>query len=447
MVVSKKRKDKPKEKNDFFFYLFMLVIFFNVWFPKAGVKVAGIPLTVGNVFFIILLMFWFGVVLTRNKIKFPKAATILLISVAYFIFKYSYIILKKDNFAASVTFIIPLILYPFALFIGYELVTNEYRKEKIINIIRFGFYFLCFYALLQFVVGIGGCDIPGLTVNLSDYREMGPQWYMQKSNGTSEENSKIVSTYQNGNLFGINLIFIYSLIYYYLKHKHREKEIIFSLVLFIACTFLTLSRTCWLGIVLFIFLEIIMKKEKNKSSLFIKGFVVLLCMISLVLVFIYVPSVANRFFQTDASDWVSMSGRTEGLVHVIECIFGTDNLILLFLALLIGPKGVIPYYGVAFEMFPTSLFAQTGLIGMILLYAFFINVVKELNTKDYVSGGVRSSLIIWLIIGIIECGYWLPPTALNIFLLVGLAFGNQENNKIGEVNEENNTIKNSTLQS
>ena len=163
-------------------------------------------------------------------------------------------------------------------------------------------------------------------------------------------------------------------------------------------------------------------------------------MVSLVLVFIYVPSVANRFFDTDASDWVSMSGRTEGLINVINCILGTDNIFLLLLAILIGPKGVIPLYGVAFEMLPTSLFAQTGIIGMILIYAFFIYTIKELNTKDYVSGGVRSSLIIWLIIGIIECGYWLPPTALNIFLLIGLAYGKQ-----GEKDEEVYTIKDSTL--
>lgn len=432
MVISRERKDKPKEKNSIFFYLFMLVVFFNVWFPKAGIKISGVPLTVGNVLFIILLFFWFGAILIRKNVKIPKPAIVLIVGVVYFIIKYSYIILNGSSIASNVTYIIPLILYPFAIFLGYELVTDECKKEMIINVVRFGFYFICFYALLQFVVGIGGCDIPGLTVNLSDYREMGPQWYMQKSNGTSEENAKIVSTYQNGNLFGINLIFIYSLIYYYLKHKHREKEIIFSLILFIACAFLTLSRTCWLGIVLFLFLEIIMKREKNKSSLFRKGFIILLCITSLILVFIYVPSVANRFFGTNKSDWISMSGRTEGLVNVVNCILWAKNPLLLLLSIIIGPKGLISYYGIAFEMLPTALFAQTGIIGIVLIYAFFIYVIKELNGKDYVSGGIKSSLIIWLIIGIIECGYWLPPTALNIFLLIGFAFACQDNNILEE---------------
>ena len=423
MVISKsEKKGKTEEKNSFLFYLFLLVVFFNVWFPKAGIKISGIPLTVGNVFFMILLVLWFGMALIRKKIKCPKPAVILLVGVVYFIVKYTYIVLSGSSFASNVTFIIPLILYPFGLFIGYEFIKNEKQKEIIINVIRYGFYFICFYALLQYVVGIGGCDVPGLTVNLSDYREMGPQWYMQKSNGTSEENAKIVSTYQNGNLFGINLIFIYPLIYYYLRNRKREKEIIFSLMLFIACSFLTLSRTCWLGIVLFVFFEIIMKREKNKTSLFRKGFVILLCMISLVLVFMYVPAVANRFFGTHASDWVSMSGRTEGLMNVVNSILSKDNILLLFLSLIIGPKGIISFYGIAFEMLPTALFAQTGIIGVVLIYAFFL----------YASGGIRAALVIWLIIGIIECGYWLPPTALNIFLLLGFAFACQENKMLEE---------------
>lgn len=436
MSITKVDKmNKTEGKKSIQFILLMFTVFFNVWFPKAGLKISGIPLTVGNVFFFALLLLWLATILQRNSIKFPKPVVILLVGIVYFIFKYSYIILSGGSINSNVTYIIPLILYPFGMIIAYEIIKSEEQKEKIINVVRFGFYFICFYALLQFVMGIGNCDIPGLTVNLSDYREMGPQWYMRKSNGTSEENAKIVSTYQNGNLFGINLIFIYSLIYYYLKQKHKEKEIIFSLILFITCTFLTLSRTCWLGLVLFIFIEIIMKRERNKSSLFRKGFILLLCMISLILVFNYVPSVAERFFGTDKSEWVSMSGRTEGLINVINCIFDTDNLLLLFLSLLIGPKGLISYYGVAFEMLPTALFAQTGVIGIVLIYAFFIYATKELNGKDYVSGGIKSSLIIWLIIGIIECGYWLPPTALNIFLLVGFAFACQENIPLKENNK------------
>ena len=177
---------------------------------------------------------------------------ILIFGIAYFILKYTIIYANLGTIIPSMTYIIPLLIYPLIFFVAVDIIDNKEKLDKVIKIIVYGFFFLCFYAILQYIVGIDKCDIPGLTVNLSDYREMGPLWFMQKSNGTDKANSKMVSTYQNGNLFGINLVFIYPLVYYYYSKKEKIKT--FSLILFITCAFLTLSRTCWLGIVLFIFL-------------------------------------------------------------------------------------------------------------------------------------------------------------------------------------------------
>ena len=38
-------------------------------------------------------------------------------------------------------------------------------------------------------------------------------------------------------------------------------------------------------------------------------------------------------------------------------------------------------------------------------------------------------IIIWLIVGIIECGYWLPPAALNIFMLIAFGYANKKINR------------------
>ena len=107
------------------------------------------------------------------------------------------------------------------------------------KIIVYGFWFICLYSLLQYVIGINKCAIPGLTVNLSDYQQYGEYWYMTKSNGTQLDEVKIVSTYQNGNLFGIGVLIIYPLVYnYYKKIKNKRLENL-SLILFVLCTFLT----------------------------------------------------------------------------------------------------------------------------------------------------------------------------------------------------------------
>ena len=49
--------DKTKERNGFLFNLLLITIFFNIWFPKAGIKLSEIPLTVGNVFLAITFFF------------------------------------------------------------------------------------------------------------------------------------------------------------------------------------------------------------------------------------------------------------------------------------------------------------------------------------------------------------------------------------------------------
>lgn len=413
------------KKNKFTFTLLLITIFWNIWFPKAGIKLSGIPITVGNVFFAITFFVWIINKIKSGKIKYTKISLILILGIAYFILKYTIIYANLGTLIPSMTYIIPLIIYPLIFFVTIDLIDSKEKLEKVIKIIVYGFFFLCFYAILQYIVGIDKCDIPGLTVNLSDYQEMGPLWFMQKSNGTDKANSKMVSTYQNGNLFGINLIFIYPLVYnYYIK---KEKIKTFSLVLFIACAFLTLSRTCWLGSVLFIFLEIILEREKTQKAILRKILTIFLCIICLVLVFMYIPSIANRFFGTDKSDWISMSGRTEGLVTVLKTVWSSNSIIAWF----IGPQGIVKYSGLAYEMLPLSLFAQTGIIGVILLYGFFIKAYCSFSKKDYIQKAIKLSLIIWLIIGCIECGYWLPPTALNIFMIIGLGFASQN---IKEVN-------------
>ena len=169
---------------------------------------------------------------------------------------------------------------------------------------------------------------------------------MTKSNGVQLSDTKIMSTYQNGNLFGIGLLLIYPLVYSYYNKRKNRKMCNLSLVLFIVCIFLTLSRACWLGYALSIFIEIFLKSEKTIKSILKKFSMIRLFAGVMVLIFNYVPQIANRFFNTDLDDWISMNGRTEGLI-----------------------------------------------------------------------------------VGIIECRYWLLPTALNIFMLIALGYSHKKFNR------------------
>lgn len=413
---------KRIKKNGFIFNMLLLTIFFNIWFPKAGIKLDGIPLTISNVLFGITFILWFFKKIKYGKVNISSMGYLLIITIGYCIFKYVIAYAGGKSFIKSIGYIIPLIIYPLIFFVIFDEVKNKRQINQIVKIIVYGFWFICLYSLLQYVIGINKCVIPGLTVNLSDYQQYGEYWYMTKSNGTQLTEVKMVSTYQNGNLFGIGLLLIYPVVYnYYNKIKNKKLNNI-SLIVFILCTFLTLSRACWLGIALFIIIEVIFKKNKNLRDILKKILITILIVIAIVLTFKYVPQISNRFLNTSLEDWMSMSGRTEGLIEVFKSVWDSGTIT----GWLIGPYGISQYSGLAYEMFPLSIFVQLGIIGVILMYTVFIKTVKLLKKSDTVEGAIRLAIIIWLIVGIIECSYWLPPAALNIFILIGLGYATRK---------------------
>lgn len=413
---------KKFKKNGLVFNMLLLTIFFSIWFPKAGIKFNEIPLTISNVLFGITFILWFFKKIKFGKINISPLGGLLIFTIGYCIFKYIIAYAGGKGFIESIGSIIPLTVYPLIFFVAFDEIDNKNQINQIVKIIVYGFWFICFYSLLQYGIGINKCAIPGLTVNLSDYQRYGQYWYMTKANGTQLDEVKIVSTYQNGNLFGIGLLLIYPLVYnYYKGFKNRKLENI-SLILFVLCTFLTLSRACWLGIVVFLLAEIIFKNEKSLKVILKKVSIIIVFVVAIVLIFRYVPQISSRFLNTSLEDWLSMSGRTEGLIEVFQTVLDSGSI----LGVILGPYGISKFSGLAYEMFPLSIFVKLGIIGGILMYAIFTKTIRILRKSDAVEGAIRLAIVIWLIVGIIECGYWLPPAALNIFTLIGLGYANRK---------------------
>ena len=413
---------KKFNKNRLIFNMLLLTIFFSIWFPKAGIKISGIPLTISNVLFGITFISWFVKKIKYGKVNVSALGYLLIATIGYCTFKYIIAYASGKGFIESIGYIIPLIIYPLIFFVTFDEIDNKNQINQIVKIIVYGFWFICVYSLLQYIIGINKCAIPGLTVNLSDYQQYGQYWYMTKSNGTHLDEAKIVSTYQNGNLFGIGILLIYPLVYNYYKKIENKKLENISLLIFILCTFLTLSRACWLGIAVFLVIEVIFKKNRTVKDILKKILIIIVIIIAIVLTFKYVPQISSRFLDTSLEDWISMSGRTEGLIEVFTTVWASGSV----MGLMIGPYGISQYSGLAYEMFPLSVFVQIGIIGVILMYTIFIKVISVLRKTDSIEGAIRLAIIIWLIVGVIECGYWLPPAALNIFTLIALGFANRK---------------------
>ena len=411
--------DKTKEKNGFLFNVLLITIFFNIWFPKAGIKLSGIPLTVGNVFLAITFFFWTMKKVMNRRMKINKSGYILIILMLYSLIKY----LLIGGFVKNIGYIIPLVVYPLMFIIAYDTIDTKEKLQKVIKVMCFGFFFICIYALLQYVFGIEKICVPGLTVNLSDYTTYGANWYLQKNNNNSSGiGTKIISTFQNGNLYGVNTLLIYPIVYGYLKKENRSFLMYVSLALFVICVFLSLSRSCWLGIVLFMLFGIFLESEKNKNSLYRKAIIILMWLVLVEVSFKYFPSIAARFSSMDKSSIMSMSGRTEGLTEVLNNFSQYKYIFIWF----IGSNGFIENVGLAYEMTPLALLVQVGIIGIVLFYGTLYQVWKRMNKKKWLQNAVKLSIFIWTIVGCIEGAFWLPPTALNIFLILALGLVDQK---------------------
>ena len=164
-------KTKTK-KSEFLFNMLLITIFWNIWFPKAGIKIGGIPLTLGNIVFAITFIFW--IVEKIRKGKMPKIPLVgmIFIGIFYFFLKYLYLFLIQNIVLNSmIGYIIPLCIYPLIFLITYDLIDSKEKLDKVLKVIIFGFFFLSIYAILQYILKIETVAIPGLTVNLTDYQE------------------------------------------------------------------------------------------------------------------------------------------------------------------------------------------------------------------------------------------------------------------------------------
>ncbi len=292
--------------------------------------------------------------------------------------------------------------------------------DDILKIVAISFFIVSAYAMLQQVFGIGAVQVPGLTVNYTDYADNGPLWYTQKNNGVTSSDQKIISTYQNGNVFGSSLVLMFPLVFCYL-FKRYNRIAIMSVVLFSITGALTLSRTCWLGIAIVFSLASLWFAKRARTKLLLCVSAIILSFLGIFILSVCFPTVSERITATDASAITRAGGRIEPLTRLIG---STVNTGFLPLSLLLGPFGLIEQDGFAYEMTPFAILNFSGIIGlMIWLLSVFSGFRDSYHvsdsTKRIVAGGTIA-VVAWFIMATIDGSYWTPPTALNLFTIIAL---------------------------
>ena len=424
------------------------IIFFYLTFPKAGIKIEGIPIALHDILFLFLILFsltrmadWSATFL-QNK----RVIILMMIFAIYASLKLGYSFWHAG--LLDVGIIIPLLVYPviFLLLLLFDQV-YEMPWDTLLLIPIAAFFILCVYALMQFFMGIENVMVPGLTYNWTDAQD--PNILSTKHNIYGPY-TKIFSTYQNGNIFGVNLLLIFPLVFE-LLYERRKSLGYLAMVVFITVAFLTASRAVWAGVFLYVLIRFFLFKQGWKRVLVILP---LLFMSSLLLFIeplryranmflgkdtipkiIEVPGMDSISEQAGGTDqtWArlhtdeppqieNLSGRLDNLYRLWDATFGTLN----WGAIFFGAYGILPKrsYGIPFEIIYAAIFGYFGLIGLVLwslpilfsLYNFF-----KLR-DDLVIRGVLLGLICYFIAAMAEGAYWLTPTVFNLWLIIGIGW-------------------------
>lgn len=314
----------------------ILILIFLIVFPKGGFKVGDIPITWGY----ILILFSIPLCLL-GKMRFinKNRYYVFILTLPFIIYSFIILILRmeKINLGYTLSFCLSLLILPFVFLILYDNIIDSNIFNKIFpKIFLWGIRIVVTFGLLLFFyrlyLGIN-LEIPYLTVNFDDNME-------EKHNNRSGI-SKLYSTYNNGNLYGICMIILTPL---FLKH---EKNNIYRALFFITL-FLTLSRTIWIGIIIYFLFFILKNFAKGKNIFYIifvalvliVGFPYLLSFMNKDISFIMDSNLGGRRYQLNILKDASLFGQGsfKGIVEIVYLsiidTFGIIGLVLFILYLL-----------------------------------------------------------------------------------------------------------------
>lgn len=212
-------------------WLFLLV------FPKGGFKIGEAPVTWGYILLAIISI----ALMVRNDFRIhpPRLNALLLLLPFQAIFCLSFALHGIASASMGIAFFVNFFLLPIIFFC---LLSNQIEKMDLsyfFKLIKNGILFVSYFGIFLFLYRMTTgklIEIPFITVN---YHDMGMVEFKCNNRGFI---FKLISTYNNGNLYGICLLMLLSLYSCLEKRTWPQNLLKISLLL-------TFSRTVWLGLI------------------------------------------------------------------------------------------------------------------------------------------------------------------------------------------------------
>lgn len=232
---------RPVERPGFY-PVFVLALIFLLALPKGGVAIAGLPVTFGYIMLGALAPFS---LLSALRHGGPAPAAI-----ANFLFGFVPIsalamlkLLSSGSSYGLAIYAVTLVILPVLLLLIHAPLLERLSETQIGEPVKWCLRFVVLWGLLNFVlfaVSKRLIEIPYLTVNPLD---LGDIYAKNNRRGVL---MKLVSTYNNGNIYGICMVMLLPIYW----HFERSRT---WLCLFIVAVILSLSRTVWAGLIVVLF--------------------------------------------------------------------------------------------------------------------------------------------------------------------------------------------------
>lgn len=323
--------------------IFLLVIFI-IAFPKGGFKVGELPITNGYLILAFASLLAIFVNIYNNTLFVINIKQIIIfVSLLFFqiVFFISIIFNGFENKNFFIATVISLGVLPFIFVFLFQYIINKVNLYLILKYVSGAVLFVSIYGIfLFFYKYITGefIEIPYLTVNAQDVGALEGK-YIDRGGIY-----KLISTYNNGNIYGVCILMLLP-IYNLIEHSRWKSSIVqISLIL-------TLSRTVWIGLLLYHILYAILTKKISIKKIFLLIFSLFFLVAIIIFVmdyflhanmsFIFDQNLGGRIGQVESLNILFFPNKEFSVINEIVYISILDQLGLLglftFILLMVSP--------------------------------------------------------------------------------------------------------------
>lgn len=223
---------------------------FLVLFPKGGFKIGSIPFTWG--YGVLGISICLGAIFLPSKDPFRihrgTVAAFLCLFPFQLLMLYSLAANGTGDFGFALSDLVVFLVLPIAFLAVFSQFLPRISLDGLLSFVRWMVFLAAAYGIFLFawkLVTGNYIEIPYLTVNVGDVGTLD-----DKFNSRPGGLFKLISTYNNGNQYGVATLLLLPLFDLYEKNWFRRLVLRGALVL-------TLSRTVWLGLLIYEVLDVV----------------------------------------------------------------------------------------------------------------------------------------------------------------------------------------------